>query len=65
MLIATIITIFAYVKYHKPEYSIIAGLTMAPISYTVFPDEFLSFAFLMVALVLATYGYHMMIRQTR
>ena len=65
MLIAVIITIFSYVKYHKPEYSIIIGLTMLPISYTAFSDEFLSLAFVMVALVLATYGFHMLIRQTR
>ena len=65
MVIAVIFTLVAYVKYHKPEFSIVIGFAFLPITYNYFPGEFLTFAFLMVAMVLTTYGFHMLIRQPK
>lgn len=65
MILAAIFTLVAYIKYHKPEFSIIIGFAFLPISYNYFPDEFLTFAFLMVAIVIMTYGFHILIRQTK
>jgi hypothetical protein len=65
MVLSSIFTLVAYVKYHKPEYSIMIGLSFLPITYGFFPGEFLTFAFVMVAMVLTTYGFHILIRQTK
>lgn len=65
MVIASIFTLVAYVKYHKPEFSLVIGFAFLPITYNFFPAEFLTFAFFMVVLVLVTYGFHILIRQTK
>ena len=63
--IASILILFSYVKYHKASYPIIIGVSMLPISYNFFPVEFLSFAFVMVALVLSVLCWHIFLRQTK
>lgn len=64
LIIASIIVLFPYIKYHKPEYSLVVGISMLPISYQFIPDEFFSFAMVMVFLLLSTYGYHMLVKKT-
>ena len=63
--IASVLVLFSYVKYQKASYPLIIGVAMLPISYNFFPVEFLSFAFVMSALVLTVLCWHIFIRQTK
>lgn len=43
VLVSVFVTI-SYIKYHKVIYPILVGLLFIPVSFYVFPDQFLSFA---------------------
>ena len=65
IIMVSLLILFSYVKYQKTAYPLIIGVSMLPISYQFFPVEFVSFAFVMVALVLSILVWHIYIRQTK
>ena len=50
MIVVALIVIMVYIKYHTVLYPIAIGIVMLPTSYFLFPDMFLSYAFIMGAL---------------
>lgn len=65
IVITSVFILFTYLKYQNASYPIIIGLVMLPMTYNFFPVEFLSFAFVMLALVLSILGWHIFVRQTK
>ena len=50
MIVVALIVIMVYIKYHTVLYPIAIGIVMLPTSYFLFPDMFLSYAFIMLSL---------------
>ena len=65
LVLASIIIIVTYIKYHQPAYPIMIGMAMLPVSYSVYPEHFMTFAFAMVALTLSIWAYDAFIKNTR
>lgn len=47
MVLVSVMTLFSYIKYHKIVYPIVIGSLFLPVSFFLFPDSFLSWAFIM------------------
>jgi len=54
-----------YIKYHKIVYPILVGIIFLPLSYFVFPEQFLSFAILMAFIGGGFLVAYMFLRQTK
>ena len=65
MIIVTIFIIMAYIKYHNVLYPILIGLLFIPISYTFFPEVFLTYALTLVAVAFAGLLAKMIVWRTR
>ena len=65
MIIVTIFIIMAYIKYHNVLYPILIGLLFIPISYTFFPEVFLTYALILVAIAFTGLFARMVIWRTR
>lgn len=65
MIIVTIFIIMAYIKYHNVLYPILIGLLFIPISYTFFPETFLTYALTLVAVAFAGLLAKMVVWRTR
>lgn len=65
MIIVTIFIIMAYIKYHNVLYPILVGLLFIPISYTFFPEVFLTYALTLVAIAFAGLLVKMVVWRTR
>ena len=65
MIIVTIFVIMAYIKYHNVLYPIIVGLLFIPISYTFFPEVFLTYALILIAVAFGGLLTRMIIWRTR
>ena len=65
MIIVTIFIIMAYIKYHNVLYPSLIGLLFIPISYTFFPETFLTYALTLVAVAFAGLLAKMVVWRTR
>lgn len=65
LVIVSIFVLFSYIKYHKIVYPIMIGVMFLPISYFVFPAEFLSFAIILTFLGLGILVWYTFIKQTK
>ena len=65
MIIVTIFIIMAYIKYHNVLYPILIGLLFIPISYTFFPEVFLTYALTFVAIAFSGLLIKMIVWRTR
>lgn len=65
MIIVIILIFMTWIKYKTPFYPITIGLIMLPTSLYLFPDEFASFAFLMVAVSIGAIVWYIMVQRTR
>jgi hypothetical protein len=64
LVIAFVVILFTYIKYHKLTYTLFVGTLFIPISYFVFPTQFLNFALIMASFGIATLIYYVLISQT-
>ena len=65
MVIVSMFVLFSYIKYHKVMYPILTGVMFLPISYYVFPDIFLTWAFILVGIVFGIMIWYIFIKQTK
>ena len=65
MIIVSLFVLISYIKYHKAIYPIIIGVMYLPIAFFVFPDTFLSFAFLMTGATFGILIWYIYIHQTK
>lgn len=64
MILVAVLVAFTYIKYHKAIYPIIIGSMFLPISYFLFPAQFLTFAFIFAGIGVAILIYYALISQT-
>lgn len=64
MLLAAVIIIAVYIKYHKVVYPILIGIAFLPISYALFPAQFINFAMIIAFLGTGLLLVHTFISQT-
>ena len=57
MIVVALIVIMVYIKYHQILYPIAIGIIMLPTSYFLFPNMFLSYAFIMAGIGIAVTIY--------
>lgn len=65
MVLASILILFTYIKYHKAMYPIMIGVAMLPLTFFVFPDEFLSWAVIMAFVTVGIAVWYVYIHQTK
>ena len=65
MILVTIFVIITYIKYHNVLYPILVGLLFLPISYTFFPEVFLTYALALVVVAFTGLLATMIIWRTR
>lgn len=65
MIIASILILFTYIKYHKVVYPLLIGTIMLPLSFALFPSQFLNFAFLMGSISLGFLIIHIVLKMTK
>lgn len=65
MILVSVFCLMTYIKYHKIIYPIMIGTLFMPISYFLFPDQFLSFAILMSFVGIGIMIWYALTRQTR
>lgn len=64
MIIVVLIVVMVYIKYHTVIYPIAIGIVMLPTSYFIFPDTFISYAFVMGAVAVGGMIYLIYVRAT-
>lgn len=65
LLVVSILIMFTYIKYQKATYPVLMGSIYLPLSFYLFPNQFLSFAVLMVGLLFGILFWHTQIKQTK
>ena len=65
MILASVIIIAVWIKFHKITYPILIGIAFLPISYVLFPAQFLNFAVLVALLGCGLLLIHVFISQTQ
>jgi hypothetical protein len=65
MIVVALIVVMVYMKYHTVLYPIAIGIIMLPTSYYLFPDIFMSFAFVMAGVGIAGLIYAIIIMRTK
>ena len=65
MILVAMFTMFTYIKYHKMIYPIIVGVMFLPISFFLFPDQFVIFAILMAFVGVGIMIWYVFVRQTK
>ena len=65
MILVTIFVIMSYIKYHTALYPMLIGIVFLPISYTLFPEVFLVYAFVFLSIGVTGGIAYLIIRQTR
>jgi hypothetical protein len=64
MIFAGVLILFTYIKYHKLIYPLIIGIAFLPISFFLFPTEFLLFALIMAGVGIGITIYKIVKNQT-
>ena len=65
MLVAGILILGSWVAYRQAIYPLFVGLIFLPITYFLFPGQFLSFAMLLAGLAIGIYIWYVLTRQTQ
>ncbi len=66
MILVSVMILVTYIKYHKIIYPIMIGVMFLPVSFFLFPDSFLSYAFILgIGLGAGVFIYYILTRQTK
>jgi len=65
LIIVSLFIMISYIKYHKAVYPLLIGITFLPISFFIFPDVFLTFAFIMMIVTTTILAWYIYIKQTK
>ena len=55
VILAAVLIIASWVKYHKTAYPILVGIAFLPISYSLWPAQFLNFAIILAGVGIGLY----------
>lgn len=64
MIIAVVLILAVWIKYQKAIYPILIGIAFLPISYALFPTQFINFALILAFLALGLYLADIIISRT-
>jgi uncharacterized membrane protein len=64
MILAAVLILFTYIKYHKAIYPIIVGITFVPIAYFLFPAQWWLFITVMILTAIGAGLYYVYTRRT-
>ena len=64
MIIAALLCLFTYIKYHKAIYPIIIGFMMLPMSYFLFPTMFFNYAIIMAGVGIGILVWYIFVSQS-
>ncbi len=65
LIIVSLFIMISYIKYHKAVYPLLIGITFLPVSFFIFPDVFLTFAFIMMIVTTTILAWYIYIKQTK
>lgn len=65
MILVSLFVLISYIKYHNALYPIMIGVAFLPISYQFFPETFLSWAVIMVGIVIGISIWYALTKQTK
>ena len=65
LFLVSIFILISYIKYHKAVYPLLIGITFLPVAFFIFPDTFLTFAFIMMIVTTTILAWYIYIKQTK
>ena len=65
LILVSIFILFTYIKYHNMMYPMLIGIMFLPVSFFVFPSEFLTFAIMLLGLGIGIAIYYAYVKQTK
>ena len=65
MVFISLLITATYIKYQKATYPIIIGFIFIPLSYYLFPQQFLNIAFVVIGLVFGGFLFTILLRKTK
>jgi len=65
MIIVSMFIGVTYLKYHKAIYPIVIGFSFLPVSWFLFPNQFLTWAVIMTGVALGIFIWVIYVRQTK
>lgn len=65
MILVGILIMFTYIKYHNAAYPLIIGTVFLPIAFTLFPEQWINWAIILVAGYFMAIFWYIFIRQTK
>ncbi len=65
MAIVGIFSLMTYIKYHKAVYPLMIGIMFLPVSFFLFPTEFIMFAALFTIALIGILLWYIFVRQTK
>ena len=64
MIIAALMCLFTYIKYHKAIYPMLIGFMMLPMSYFLFPAMFFNYAIIMTGVGIGILVWYIFVSQS-
>ena len=64
MIIAGLLCLFTYIKYHKAIYPMLIGFMMLPMSYFLFPSMFFNYAIIMTGVAIGVLVWYIFVSQS-
>lgn len=65
MILVSVFVCFTYIKYHKAIYPLMIGIAFLPVSYYLFPSQFLNIGLLMIGVLALVFVFSIMMRKTK
>jgi len=65
LILVSLFIMISYIKYHKAVYPLLIGITFLPVAFFIFPDVFLTFAFIMMIVTTTILAWYIYIKQTK
>jgi len=65
MIFVSLLITVTYIKYHKAIYPLIIGFIFLPLSYYLFPQQFLNIAFIVIGIIFGIFIFTILLRRTK
>mgnify|MGYP007017458980 FL=1 len=65
LILVSIFVLFTYLKYHKVIYPILIGILFVPVAYALFPETWINFALILLAVGVMIGLFKMLYKQTK
>ncbi len=65
LILVSLFIMMSYIKYHKAVYPLLIGITFLPVAFFLFPDVFMTFAFIMMIVTTTILAWYIYNKQTK